>query len=60
MKSERIKYFEKRGFQEGQMDYLFKSELTTIKDRAINAFSKLGYSQYFKPFLKGYTEAVNG
>ncbi len=59
MKAERIKYFERRGYQEGQLDTLFKSELTTVKDRAMNAFLKLGHSQYFKEFLKGYERGAN-
>ena len=58
MKTDRIQFFEKRGYEEGQLDHLFKAELTTVKDRAMNVFLKLGYSKYFKNFLKGY-EAAN-
>jgi hypothetical protein len=51
-------YLKEKGFNEGLIDCLFINEFTTIKDRALNAFIKMGFRTHFRSFLSGYMSAV--
>ena len=47
-------YMHKLGKKEGELDRLFKNNYTTIEDRAIQAFIKMGLRTYRRSFIKGY------
>ena len=59
-RKERALFFEKTGKREGELDTLFKSNCTSVEERAETCYYKLGLGiqGYKKFFIRGYVQSA--
>jgi len=57
-RQDKQEFYCQKGREAGQLDWLYRNDFTSLKERTMRSFTAAGYTVFYRDFLTGYLQEV--